>query len=161
MESGPFIGDVPPQKKLHKTGDLPLSHVWWHHRVSRIISKFWKRDSYVNHRWNTWSIDWFKGQITGKSHDLRKIYGFRLRFSLGSQPIDMGNGCSFSSLHKSTNLPRPTGVPPGTNSCLKRSQPDDPNWGPSNYGLLWVNGLSSGKIFTGNHRFSEDHGILL
>ena len=29
------------------------------------------------------SIDWFKGKITGKSHDLHgKIYGFRLRFSL-------------------------------------------------------------------------------
>ena len=35
------------------------------------------------------SIDWFKGKITGKSHDLHgKIYGFRLRFSLFCQPIE-------------------------------------------------------------------------
>ena len=35
------------------------------------------------------SIDWFKGKITGKSHDLHgKIYAFRLRFSLFCQPIE-------------------------------------------------------------------------
>ena len=36
------------------------------------------------------SIGWFEGKITGNSHDLHgKIDGFRLRFSLVCQPIDI------------------------------------------------------------------------
>ena len=37
--------------------------------------------------WSILSIDWFKGKITGKSHDLHgKVYGFRIDFPL-SQPL--------------------------------------------------------------------------
>ena len=59
------------------------------------------------------SIDWFKGKITGKSHrNHGKIYGFRLRFSHESrQPIDFSilfsgphvcrsNGVSFTRCHQ-------------------------------------------------------------
>ena len=36
------------------------------------------------------SMDWFKGQFTGKPHDLHgKFYGFRLRISQQNQSIDI------------------------------------------------------------------------
>ena len=34
-------------------------------------------------------MDWFKGKFTGKPHDLHgKIYGFRCRFSLQTNPLN-------------------------------------------------------------------------